>query len=52
MKKSNNSCNKRVGSRAGQYSLFESYDSNVWAVCFGRDRSDPAAHAKLLIQSQ
>ena len=38
--------NKRVGSRAGQWSLFESSDSNGWLVCFGRDRSDPAAHAK------
>jgi len=25
--------NKRVGSSAGQYSLFESYDSNGWSVC-------------------
>jgi len=32
--------------------LFESCDSNGWSVCFGRDRSDPAAHAKLLVQSQ
>jgi len=38
--------NKRVVVRAGQYSLFESYDSNGWSVCFWRDRSDPAAHAK------
>ena len=38
--------NRRVGSRVGQCSLFESYDSNGWVVCFGRDRSDPAAHAK------
>jgi hypothetical protein len=38
--------NKRVGSRVGQCSLFESSDSNGWSVCFGRDRSDPAAHAK------
>ena len=38
--------NKRVGSRVGQCSLFESTDSNVWSVCFWRDRSDPAAHAK------
>ena len=47
-----NATNKRVGSRAGQCSLFESSDSNGWVVCFGRDRSDPAAHAKLLVQSQ
>ena len=40
-----NSYNMRVGCRVGQCSLFESYDSNVCAVCFGRDRSDPAAHA-------
>ncbi len=38
--------NRRVGSRAGQYSLFESYDSNGWSVCFWCDRSDPAAHAE------
>ena len=38
--------NKRVGSRVGQCSLFESSDSNGWSVWFGRDRSDPAAHAK------
>ncbi len=41
-----NVANKRVGSSAGQCSLFESYDSNGWSVCFWRDRSDPAAHAK------
>ena len=40
------STNKRVGSRVGQCFLFESCDSNGWFVCFGRDRSDPAAHAK------
>jgi len=38
--------NKRVVGRVGQCSLFESSDSNGWSVCFGRDRSDPAAHAK------
>ena len=38
--------NKRVGSRSGQCFWFESSDSNGWSVCFGRDRSDPAAHAK------
>ena len=38
--------NKRVGCRVGQYFLFESTDSNGWLGCFGRDRSDPAAHAK------
>jgi len=38
--------NRRVGSRAGQCSLFESSDSNGWSVCCWRDRSDPAAHAK------
>jgi len=41
-----NSANKRVGCRAGQCSWFESSDSNGWSVCFGRDRSDPAAHAE------
>ena len=41
-----NALNKRVGCRAGQYSLFESSDSNGWSVCCWRDRSDPAAHAK------
>jgi len=38
--------NRRVGCRVGQCSLFESSDSNSWSVYFGRDRSDPAAHAK------
>jgi hypothetical protein len=41
-----NAPNKRVGCRAGKCSLFESSDSNGWFVYFGRDRSDPAAHAK------
>jgi hypothetical protein len=41
-----NARNKRVVGRASQCSLFESYDSNGWSVCFWRDRSDPAAHAK------
>jgi len=27
--------NKRVGSRVGQCSLFESSDSNGWSVCLG-----------------
>ena len=30
-----NGYNKRVGSRAGQYSLFESSASNGWVVCLG-----------------
>ena len=38
--------NKRVGSRVGQWFCPESYRFRVWVVCFGRDRSDPAAHAK------
>jgi hypothetical protein len=42
--KRNQAANKRVGSRVGQCSLFESSDSNGWSVCLGRDRSDPAAH--------
>jgi len=37
--------NRRIGSRVGQCSLFESTDSNGWFVCRRRDRSDPAAHA-------
>ena len=41
-----NSCNKRVGSRIGQCSLFESYDSNGWSVCLRRNPSDSAAHAE------
>ena len=41
-----NVANKRVVGRACQCSLFESSDSNGWSVCFGRDRSDPAAHAE------
>jgi len=41
-----NATNKRVGCRVDQCSLFESSDSNGWSVCFWRDRSDPAAHAK------
>ena len=44
--------NRRVGCLVGQCSLFESSDSNGWSVCCWRDRSDPAAHAKLLAQSQ
>ena len=50
LKANKTSRNKRVGSRAGQCSWFESYDSNGWSVCFGRDRSDPAAHAKHYLQ--
>jgi len=38
--------NKRVVGLAGQRFLPEPYRFRVWAVCFGRDRSDPAAHAK------
>jgi len=41
-----NGHNKRIVGRVGQCSLFKSSDSNGWSVCFGRDRSDPAAHAK------
>jgi hypothetical protein len=44
--KLNEAHNKRVVGKAGQCSLFESFDSNGWSVYFGRDRSDPAAHAK------
>jgi len=40
-----NALNKRVVGRVGQCSLFESSDSNVWAVCFRRNPSDSAAHA-------
>ena len=38
--------NRCVVGKVGQCSLLESSDSNGWSVCFGRDRSDPAAHAK------
>jgi len=38
--------NRRVVGRAGQYSLFESSDSNVCAVRSRRNPSDSAAHAE------
>ena len=37
--------NVSAGKLAGVFS-FESYDSNFVQSAFGRDRSDPAAHAK------
>jgi len=42
------STNKRVVGLVGQFSLFESSDSNVWSVCFRRNPSDSAAHAEHL----
>ena len=38
--------NKRVSGRVYYSSRLESYDSNLVLFVSGRDRSDPAAHAK------
>jgi len=38
--------NKRVCGSVGQWLFPESFRFRVWVVCFGRDRSDPAAHAE------
>ena len=45
-KDSNDVANKRVVGLVSWCFLPESYRFRVWAVCFGRDRSDPAAHAE------